>query len=678
MPSEATIEQAVYQDLFFYPGSGFQRDRAEFQAVHNPEISPYLKSKGGDGRGKPEMVYILGPNDILVLEVKPNLRHHSSVPGNVPVGVLQSLPSKAKEMAEDGVIHYMLGLKREFNVIGVAISPTSTGWMVSNFRAVKGGKIEKLRNSKILTASEYSALLDELFTPKETPAEIQEFSVELHNYLRSTMKLSDADKPLLVAGCLVALSWRSFYRDFQGLEDAELTERTLDAIRLALRASAQDEDSRDDDVETMMVVYNSVFRKEAVTLGLRQVLTGLKRNIAPNSLSEHNFDLLGNFYGEFLKYSGGDKKGLGIVLTPPHITSLFAQLADLDENSIVLDTCTGTGGFLIAAMANLAQKVSPEKFKEMRNSNFFGIEYNESNFCISRANMRLRGCAKSKIKRGSCFDERFNNIGANGVGRPNVTFLNPPYSQDKDENTKNESELDFIVRACQLTAPGGKVFAIVPMSVVSGQNVSQVAKRAELLKNNTLNSVISMPDQIFPGVGTITVIICLTAGKRHTNEQRTMFFNWKDDGFRAFKGSRREKTAWYNCEKLPLEEVALVSNPEKKAALAVNGGWVYPAGSRLPLEDMSWISEPARVVNGRTIVEGREAAWVRDYRNMESKPGYSSRVCLGEIAAAEECSIAELEWCVEAHLEPDFSELDKDLKDVVSVFGHRQRALQEK
>ena len=32
---------------------------------------------------------------------------------------------------------------------------------------------------------------------------------------------------------------------------------------------------------------------------------------------------------EFLKYTGGDKKALGIVLTPRHITELFAMLANV-------------------------------------------------------------------------------------------------------------------------------------------------------------------------------------------------------------------------------------------------------------------------------------------------------------------------------------------------------------
>ena len=57
-----------------------------------------------------------------------------------------------------------------------------------------------------------------------------------------------------------------------------------------------------------------------------------------------------------MSYSGGDGQTLGIILTPRHITELFAELLDLKPEDKVLDPCCGTGGFLIAAMHNMMQK----------------------------------------------------------------------------------------------------------------------------------------------------------------------------------------------------------------------------------------------------------------------------------------------------------------------------------
>ena len=38
---------------------------------------------------------------------------------------------------------------------------------------------------------------------------------------------------------------------------------------------------------------------------------------------------MGQFYGEFLKYTAGDKRALGIVLTPRHVAELFSLIANV-------------------------------------------------------------------------------------------------------------------------------------------------------------------------------------------------------------------------------------------------------------------------------------------------------------------------------------------------------------
>jgi len=73
--------------------------------------------------------------------------------------------------------------------------------------------------------------------------------------------------------------------------------------------------------------------------------------------SHKYFDTVGQFYIEFLRYANNDK-GLGIVLTPPHITELFVDIAEVGKDSIVVDSCCGTGGFLISAMKKMVHSGS--------------------------------------------------------------------------------------------------------------------------------------------------------------------------------------------------------------------------------------------------------------------------------------------------------------------------------
>ena len=42
-----------------------------------------------------------------------------------------------------------------------------------------------------------------------------------------------------------------------------------------------------------------------------------------------------------------------IILTPDHIKELMVRLARLSVNDVVLDTCAGSGGFLMEAMETM-------------------------------------------------------------------------------------------------------------------------------------------------------------------------------------------------------------------------------------------------------------------------------------------------------------------------------------
>ena len=63
------------------------------------------------------------------------------------------------------------------------------------------------------------------------------------------------------------------------------------------------------------------------------------------SASNSTLDALSVFYHEFVKYSGGDGKGLGIVLTPQHLTEFMCEVSGVNRNSKVVDIACGSGSF---------------------------------------------------------------------------------------------------------------------------------------------------------------------------------------------------------------------------------------------------------------------------------------------------------------------------------------------
>lgn len=256
---------------------------------------------------------------------------------------------------------------------------------------------------------------------------------------------------------------------------------------------------------------------------MHELIKRLNEKVWPFISVYHDFDVVGQFYGEFLKYTGGDKKALGIVLTPRHITELCALLANVNKDSKALDICAGTGGFLISAMHQMFKSAVTEKDKaRIRKDSLIGVEQQPNMFALAASNMMLRGDGKANLHQSSCFDEAVTE--AVKECKCDVGLLNPPYSQG-DEDLH---ELYFVGQMLSCLRKGGIGIAVVPMNCA----ISPHKARSELLKYHTLEAVMSLPDLLFAPVGVITCIMVFTAKIPHeTSNKKSWFGYWKNDGF---------------------------------------------------------------------------------------------------------------------------------------------------
>jgi type I restriction-modification system DNA methylase subunit len=256
----------------------------------------------------------------------------------------------------------------------------------------------------------------------------------------------------------------------------------------------------------------------------KEIITRICDNVWPYINVYHDFDVVGQFYGEFLKYTAGDKKALGIVLTPRHVAELFSLIASVGPESKVLDICAGTGGFLISAM---------------QKNRLIGIENNPKMFALAASNMILRGDGKANLHQASCFDDAV--IEFVKKQKPNIGMLNPPYAQSKSDAELHE--LHFVKQMLDCLEPGSIGIAIVPMSSAIKSN----PVRDELMAHHTLDAVMSMPQELFYPVGTVTCIMVWIAGKPHAKSARKTWFGyWRDDGFikTKHKGRIDQNDVW--------------------------------------------------------------------------------------------------------------------------------------
>ena len=468
---------------------------------------------------------------LIVFECKPNVKKHESTTRDKPV-----------EYAVDGVLHYAKHLAKHYTVVAVAVSGTTASSMkVSNFLIPAGSEEAKelcnesgISVTDIIPYSDYYRLAS--FDPdveKKRLSDLLAFSKELHEFIWTKAKISEEDKPLLVSGTLIALMNVTFMKTFNALPAEEVQDAWLDAIKKELDKADIPQAKKD----TMRQPYSAIAvhpnlgkpdsktAKEYPDGVFKEIITRICDNVWPFINVYHDFDVVGQFYGEFLKYTAGDKKALGIVLTPRHIAELFSLIANVSTESKVLDICAGTGGFLISAMQHMLKKaVTEEERTDIKKNRLIGIENNPKMFALAASNMILRGDGKANLHQASCFDDAV--IKAIKKLKPNIGMLNPPYAQSKSDAELHE--LYFVKQMLDCLEPGSIGITIVPMSCAISSNPI----RGELMKHHTLDAVMSMPQELFYPVGTVTCIMVWIAGKSHEKSaKKTWFGYWRDDGF---------------------------------------------------------------------------------------------------------------------------------------------------
>lgn len=525
----------ILRDLKYYEKDEIVVEEQKSQIEEVKKLLKGASKTGKGGIGAPEFIISTSetPDFLIVYECKADIKKHESLNLDKPV-----------DFAVDGVLHYAKRLSKSYNVIAVAVSgQTKSGLKISNFLIPKGSKNHKILVNKSGTEIKKIVSLEDYvehgtFDPevaKKRHDDLMEFSRELHNFMRDNAKLTESEKPLLVSGTLIALKNSAFAKSFDEYKPEELQKEWMSVIKKEFK-KAEIPNSKE---YSMTQPYSSIAvhpnlgksQKKFPKGVLYELINMLNEKVWPFISIYHDFDVVGQFYGEFLKYTGGDKKALGIVLTPRHITELFSLMANVQKKSKVLDICAGTGGFLISAMHQMFKKAETDDEKEyIKKEGLIGIENQPHMYALSASNMILRGDGKANLHQGSCFDEAITNEVTKH--KCDVGLLNPPYSQS-DEDLH---ELVFVNHMLNCLAPGATGIVILPVSL----SVTPHPLRYDLLKNHTLDAVMSMPTELFYPVGAVPCVMVFKAHLPHKESNRKTWFGyWKDDGFTKTKHKGR-------------------------------------------------------------------------------------------------------------------------------------------
>jgi type I restriction-modification system DNA methylase subunit len=529
---------------------------ADYQGSSILEVDDALKgaskSENGNGKGHPEFVFVSDYHLFVVENKVDNSKLEYSENGEVNT----DFPYR-QNYAVNGAVHYAKHIVEKSNykeaiAIGVTGNPESyyiQPYLVTRDEVRKLDDLKSFQDFSKDDIKEYWEVAIEGKPPRieRELQEIKQVAEKLHEDLRDYGNLESEHKASLISALLLALEEPSF--DIQELkghdrDGARDGDKILSAIKTFLEGLKLT-DSRPMKYGVLLQTFQFIQHHTTLNtvnprLGktpLHYYADELNKKVVHLAKSTHDFDILGNFYGEFAKYSGGDGNGLGIVLTPRHITSLMSELIDVRAHDFMLDPCCGSGAFLISGMQRMLEGATDSVEKDVKANRLYGIELQQKLYSIATTNMILRQDGRSNLYLSDMFQiDQMLSVDERKPFKDQIftkILMNPPYSQGK-KGPKKLSEINFIKEGLKFMKPGtgSKLAAIVPQSTMVGNSKEEKQYKKLILDENTLEAVITLNKDTFYGVGVNPCICIFTAGIPHNfGKKLVKFIDFSDDGY---------------------------------------------------------------------------------------------------------------------------------------------------
>ncbi len=253
-----------------------------------------------------------------------------------------------------------------------------------------------------------------------------------------------------------------------------------------------------------------------------------------------NEDTKGDLY-EYLLSKVATAGTNGQFRTPRHIIEMMVELTKPQPDDIIIDPAMGSAGFLIAAQNYLRKNhadmfLDEKKRNHFNNDMFFGNDMDRTMLRIGAMNMLLHGVDNPNISYRDSLSEQNTD-----VEKYSLVLANPPFkgsldyeavSADLLKVTKTKkTELLFLALFLRILKKGGRAAVIVPDGVLFGSSNAHKQIRKEIIDNNKLDAVISMPSGVFkPYAGVSTAILVFTkTGSGGTD--KVWFYDMKADGY---------------------------------------------------------------------------------------------------------------------------------------------------
>jgi len=257
-------------------------------------------------------------------------------------------------------------------------------------------------------------------------------------------------------------------------------------------------------------------------------------------LDMNNRDTMGDVY-EYVLSKMAASGNNGQFRTPRHIIRMMVEIMQPTLKDTICDPAMGSAGFIVESAKYVREHYKSELLKKenahhYKNGMLHGFDTDFTMLRIGAMNLMLHGVDNPDIQYRDSLST--DNTDEN---RYTLCLANPPFTGSLDNEAVSKSllaitktkktELLFVSLFIRMLQMGGRCASIVPDGVLFGNSTAHKALRRELIDNQRLQAVISMPSGVFqPYSGVSTAVLVFTKTNAGGTD-KVWFYDMKADGY---------------------------------------------------------------------------------------------------------------------------------------------------
>lgn len=246
-------------------------------------------------------------------------------------------------------------------------------------------------------------------------------------------------------------------------------------------------------------------------------------------------DVLGNAYEYLIKQFAdqGGTKG-GEFYTPEQVVKTLVGIVKPKEGEKIYDPTSGSGGMLIHSTYYIEEHGGNPK-----NVSLNGQEINLSTWAICKMNMLFHDAKGAEIKKGDTIREP-KHTKAGVLDTFDVVLANPPFSlknwgmEEASGDTygrfvyglppKSYGDLAFVEHMIASLNSKGRMATVVPHGVLF-RGAAEGKIRQGILKDDLIEAVIGLPQNLFYGTGIPAALLIINKDKAEDRKDKILFID---------------------------------------------------------------------------------------------------------------------------------------------------------